>query len=114
MRYYEIAAAAWNNRINKSGRDREVGFLLRSDTALRACPAVQSLITETDAGSEKFHTQPMRIGKSTIQPPRPGPGQTLAEAIEQFAIYDTGSKVGEQPAILWSCAAAKIAEVEKH
>lgn len=113
MRYYEVAAEAWNNKISKSGRDREVGLVLRSDPGLRECPAVQGVVAEADAGSERFHTQPVIIGKTRIAPPQPRPGQSLASMIEDFAVYSTGSRVGESPNILWSCATAKLAEADR-
>jgi len=107
MRYYELASTAWGANITKDySRANQVGLELRADPSLNSCPGVQRVIADTDASAERVNTSP------TFGKPHLRPGQTLQDAIRETAVTFTGSKVGDQPSILWRCASEKIAEAE--
>jgi hypothetical protein len=110
MQYYELAGAAWGGEITKNySRATEVGLTLRGSAELGECPNVQQVIAESNASSRRIHTQ--AIGPVKPIPPRPG--KTLEQEIEDTAITFTGSNIGRNPALLWSCATTKLDSLEK-
>ncbi len=104
MQYYELTSLAWGGVIFKDfQRSIQVGGTLRGDaTLLEPCPAIKTLIADSDARAAETGAQLAR----TIP-------DTPAER-EKTSLLFTGTSIGQRPAILWSCAATKIAEAERH
>lgn len=109
MRYYELASTAWGGKIvSDSGRHTEVGTALREDPLLADCPSVKVLIGQTDAEAAKNAAERDRQKMS------PQNRAAVNNQMRNYNVYLTGARVGDNPGLLWSCAAGKLAEAEKH
>ena len=98
MRYYEMASQAWNANARTNADSLSIhlriGRALREDPALKDCPDVVKTVAAADG-----YRSPLRRS----------PPQTEDE---RNALI--GALIGGRPSALWSCAASKIAEAEKH
>ncbi len=109
MQYYELAATAWNGSLMKyNDKATQVGRTLRGDPALMECPSVRTAIAGADASAVGISGGYIGEGKFRVKLPQ----KTAAETAET-AVYFTGTHVGQNPAILWSCGSDKIAEAEE-
>jgi len=100
MRFYELAAQAWNAKITPysasgSYNPLAVGLLLEQDGEINACLEVKALIQERD---QYFSKQRAR-----------GTQAQIAQVRTSFL----GSIAGQSPGRLFSCASEKIAEAER-
>lgn len=101
MRYYELASQAWSGHLTKSF-PQQVGGILEDDPEINTCSGVKALIQHKDEVYQKYPPR-RRVNRDGTVVPDEDPRHFgfLAEL------------AGQQPAVLWSCAADKITEAER-
>ena len=84
MHEYELASQAWSNTINVTLAIASIGKTIMEDPETASCPTIKPLIDRLNP-------------KKKIQ--------------DQY--LEIAFRVGERPALLWTCASAQVAEAER-